>query len=268
MTPQGPNSQASRLVTSHSLLVTVLLTFHFSFLISTCGFDVEDPTPPSPPVWIQKSLPEEWPERGIDADELGGICLEWQPSQEEEVYRYYIYRATWYGSDDSLGDYVTLAKIDISEKSDHRFIDHLVVENNYYYYKLKSETQSGIISNYSDSVYYSLLPAIYSETMNPNGNNDLLGRNRALGWSYSNYNELEDFTITVLSAENILVIRANVFPTNYVGNTEIWYIPDQILLDSGMVYKWRVDSGANYLNFRETSGSESTWAKFMYVDDT
>ena len=54
----------------------VHLTFSLSLLTIQCGLNIEDSTPPSPPVWVQKSLPEEWPEPGIDAHESGGIFLE------------------------------------------------------------------------------------------------------------------------------------------------------------------------------------------------
>ena len=90
-----------------------LLTFNFAFLISACGLDVEDPTPPSPPVWVQKSLPEEWPEQGIDAHESDGIYLEWEPNPDEDITAYRIHRATLYAINDSLGDYGLLTTLEL-----------------------------------------------------------------------------------------------------------------------------------------------------------
>jgi hypothetical protein len=48
------------------LLICIPTMFFLIVLIVLigCGFDVEDPTPPSPPMWVEKSLLEEWPERG------------------------------------------------------------------------------------------------------------------------------------------------------------------------------------------------------------
>jgi hypothetical protein len=83
----------------------LILFFQISFLFFQCGLDVEDPTPPPPPIWVQKSLPKEWPERGIDAHESGGISLEWESNFSEEIVAYNIYRATWYELNDSLGEY-------------------------------------------------------------------------------------------------------------------------------------------------------------------
>ena len=90
----------------------LLLSLIFFNFIS-CGLDIEDPTPPSTPVWVQKSLPEIWPERGIDAHESGGIFLEWEPNPEDDIEAYSIFRAERFEEDDSLGKYELLTVIPI-----------------------------------------------------------------------------------------------------------------------------------------------------------
>jgi len=53
-------------------------------------------------------------------------------------------------------------------------------------------------------------------------------------------------------------------PHNYVGSLESWQFPDHILLEANKIYKWRIDIGGNYIEGRETSGAESSWARFLY----
>ena len=126
------------------LWLLALLTLNFALLISACGLDIEDPTPPSPPVWVQKSLPEEWPERGIDAHESGGIYLEWYSQPEIEIMAYHVFRATWYETLDSLGDYELLASLERGSIGSTEFVDEEISILVRYFYKLKAENDSGI----------------------------------------------------------------------------------------------------------------------------
>jgi len=259
-------SFSSWLARFHSI-VLLLIAFHFSFLIINCGLDVEDPNSPLAPVWVQKSLPEEWPERGIDAHESDGIYLEWESGPEEDIKWYNIYRATWYGINDSLGEYALLTRLETGSTPEMEYIDRSADIRTKYFYKAKAEDASGNLSQFSDSLVYSLLPQLNSEWMHPNGSTVWLNDNRALSWLYSNAIEMEDYYLTILGSTNEFVFRVAILPENYIDISESWQIPLDVPLDSGKIYKWRIDTGANYLNGRETSGSESIWATFLFAGD-
>ncbi len=242
----------------------LLLTFNFAFLISACGLDVEDPTPPSPPVWVQKSLPEEWPERGIDAHESGGIYLEWEPNPD--INTYIIFRSHYYEVSDSLGEYEELIRIENDFTTPMKYLDSEVTIGTDYYYKIKSMDISKNLSAYSDSLGYSLSPALSINTMSPNGASATLNINRSLSWNYSISLELENYCLTLLSQDNNLILRVVLSPTNYVDGPESFQIPDSIRLEPLQAYKWRIDTGAKYSNEIETAGSESQWATFLYPE--
>jgi hypothetical protein len=244
-----------------------LFAFNLSFIIIGCGLDIEDPTPPSPPVWSQKSTPGEWPERGIDAHESGGIYLEWESSPDEDILAYNIYRAIWYDVNDSLGDYDLITRLELVSTPELNYIDKVAYQSIRYFYKLKSQDASENYSEYSDSLIYSLLHAIRSSSMNPNGIIDTLGADRLLSWTYRYSTEMEDYSITVLTEQSEAVTRVRLSPGNYIGRSESWQIPAEIELDPDHVYKWRIDAGARYVDGNETAGSESQWATFLYVGE-
>ena len=241
----------------------LLLTFHFSLLVfNSCGLDIEDSTPPSPPVWVEKSLPEEWPERGIDAHESGGIFLEWEPSPiEENVTSYLLYRAEYFEAEDSLGDFGIISTLMV-ESSAPEYIDRNATRGHRYHYVLIAEDVSMNQSTSSDTLSY--IVGFAAGGMLPNGISMPLESDRKLQWYYSYQIAMENYTMTILNAENVLILRHELLPGNYIGNTEYFTIPDTIILKSGEVYKWRVDMGAQYLEGCETVGSESPWATFLY----
>jgi hypothetical protein len=255
------------LCTCKYLTLGLLFTFHFSLLtVQSCGLDVEDPTPPSPPVWVQKSLPEEWPEQGIDAHESGGIFLQWETDLEDNIKTYFIYRAYWHDIIDSLGDYVMIAIIRAKENSVLEYVDEQVVPEQKYYYVLKAEDETGIRSRYSESVFYTPLLRTPNSTMTPNGLESSLPLNRELRWRDFYDVKMEDYCITILTGTREFILRKLVSPGNYVGDWESWYIPDNIVLLEDAVYIWRIDNGALYSGGIETAGSESLWATFVYTD--
>ena len=169
MPKQINNWNCPQLVTRLLSLVTTLLIFNFAFLISGCGLDIEDPTPPSAPIWVQKSLPEEWPERGIDAHESGGIYLEWETNIEEDIVSYQVYKAEYFEVLDSLGEYTLLALLGKTKLQNFDYVDQIVSANVIYYYKIKAVDSAGNISNYSESMGYSVQAQISLNTMIPNG---------------------------------------------------------------------------------------------------
>jgi len=199
-----------------------LLVFNFSFLILQCGLDVEDPTRPSPPVWVQKSLPEEWPERGIDAHESGGIMLEWEANTEEDILAYDIYRAAYYDTQDSLGDYELVNRLESESIACSEYVDGQVNQHVRYFYKLKAEDTSGNLSEHSDSLTYMVTSIITLSELRPNGLSIALGDQRRLSWKYIYVVETEDYCITLLTQNNQFLYRERFQPGNYVGSTEYW----------------------------------------------
>jgi hypothetical protein len=262
------NPPTSKLVTHHFSLVTSILIFQFSiFNFQSCGLDVEDPTPPSPPVWVQKSLPEEWPERGIDAHESGGISLEWVSNAEEDISAYHIYRAQLSTMNDSLGEFESIYRLQKEPALSQHYRDSQVLLRTYYYYKLKAEDNSGFESAYSDSISYSLLQPLSFGHLSPNGLTDSLNSDRQLTWRYWLNIEMEDYCLTVITDDHTVLLRQILFPGDYTGRTEKFSIPNSIQLVPSQIYKWRIDVQARYIQGLETSGSESQWATFVYIHD-
>ena len=246
-------------------LSTFGLLFIFSLLIIGCGFDVEDSTPPSKPRWVPKSLPEEWPERGIDAHESGGIFLEWEPNPiEENVTSYLLHRAEYFELEDSLGDFELLSTLMLELSSASEYIDRSTTIDTRYHYVLIAEDASENHSTASDTLNYMCFAALRSDRMLPNGLSPPIGTNRELQWEYIHQVAMENYTLTILNVVNDLILRCELTPGNYIGYTEYFTIPDTIGLLSEGVYKWRVDMGAQYVAGCETVGSESPWATFLY----
>jgi hypothetical protein len=252
------------------LSIPLLLIFHFSFFIfHSCGLDIEDPTPPSPPVWVQKSFPEEWPERGIDAHESGGgIYLEWETLVESEIKKLHIYRAQYFDVEDSLGSYDSILQLEVEGITSSEWVDTQIETDVRYFYKLKSEDDANNLSSFSDPVSYRILRSVNSENSIPNGISSFLPSDRTLSWIYFFSIEMENYCVTVLSRGGEFILREIVLPGNYVGDTEQYTIPENILFEPSEIYKWRIDIGAKYLEGIETAGSESAWATFMYKGDS
>jgi hypothetical protein len=248
----------------HELLL-LLLTINFLFLtLQSCGLDVEDPTPPSPPVWVQKSLPEEWPEQGIDAHETGGIFMEWQSNHNQGIIAYLIYRAKYFEESDSLGEYVVLSRIETDLYTGLSYIDSDLLLGTKYFYKLKAEDNSENRSDFSESLGFSLLPQIPIGTMTPNGLLDTLDGEVKLIWRYDNNVEMEDYCLTLTNLNADCVFREVFNPGNYLDGTEQRIIPTSVVFEPGQIYLWRIDTGAKYVDGLETAASESPWATFLY----
>jgi hypothetical protein len=233
------------------------------FIFNFCGLDIEDPTPPSPPVWVQKSLPDEWPERGIDAHESGGIYLEWEINPEENIAAYIIYRSEYINTVDSLSDYTWIHRVKSVSNTPLEFIDSDITPNTQYYYKLKADDLSDNRSGYSDSCGYLVLPQITINQMEPSNQLENLDSNRLLYWHYTNSIQMENYCLTLLDLQNDLILRTVLSPVNYVNGSESWRVPDSIILMENQLYKWRIDTGANYSQGIESAGSESPWATFF-----
>jgi hypothetical protein len=219
----------------------------------------------SPPHWVQKSLPEEWPERGIDAHESGGIFLEWETNPEENIRAYLIHRAQYYEANDSLGDYEMLLRLEMVENNSSSHLDLDVSLKTKYYYRLRVEDESGNYSKFSDSLGFSLLPQVHISLMSPNGQGEILNGDRDLSWRYPIDVEMEDYCLTIVELNSNAVFRQSFTPGDYVDVNESKSIPVSFIFESGEVYKWRIDTGARYINGLETAASESHWATFLYI---
>lgn len=245
---------------------TLFILFWILLLINiqSCGLDVEDPFPPSKPQWVEKSLPQEWPEQGIDAHEDRGIVLEWFSPQNEGIVTYGIFRAIYYDTIDSLTDFIMISNVFNGSTTVIEYIDQNLDYSVRYMYRIQAEDHSGNKSEYSDSVSYKLLRSVLLQTMSPNGSQSDLESNRELRWGISVSFETEKYTITILDSQSNLIARETFNPNQYTGINEVWNIPSSIVLDSAQIYKWRVDISSDYANGRELSGSESNWALFRY----
>ena len=193
--------------------------------------------------------------------------MEWEPNLNDNIAAFLLYRAQYYETEDSLGDFDQINRLDMSENNELNFLDSDVQLNTQYFYALKAEDISNNVSDFLDTLDYTLLPGISLATMSPNGLSDTLSLDRTLSWRYRYQVAMEDYCLTILSSDNNLVMRAVFNPGNYVGGVESWKIPPVITLDSGIVYNWRIDTGALYSGQRERSGSESPWATFLYVGE-
>ena len=236
-------------------------------LIFSCGLDVEDATPPEAPVWVPKSAPIEWPETGIDAHESGGIVLEWF-GDDEDIELYRLFRAEYVQPGDSLSDFVLLEDVSVENVlSQHSYLDNTTQANIRYAYYLKARDHADNWSEKSDTLEFLRLSAISSSSMTPNGVNDTLGPSRFLQWDYSYSIAMEDYVLTIVTMDNILVYRTQFTPSNYVGSKESFYVSDSVALESERAYQWRVDVHAQYVGEVESSSGESSWAIFTYMHE-
>jgi hypothetical protein len=256
---------SSSLSNFRHLSLGLLLAYNFSLMLSSCGLDIEDPKPPSIPIWVQKSLPEEWPERGIDSHESGGILLEWRQPDNESIDRYEMFRAIDYEETDSLEIYELVAQVDAEIIDTQSYLDQTAELRKRYLYRIKAINNSERESSISEAISYKLLPRITRTKMIPDGVSELLDNDRKLMWWYNFQIEMEDYTLTIISNSNELMYRTRVYPSSYVGDRESLNIPSSVQLSIGQIYKWRIDLGADYLLNVETTGSESEWAYFIYM---
>jgi hypothetical protein len=244
----------------------LLLIVQFSIITIQCGLDIEDPTPPSPLAWVQKSFPEEWPETGVDAHEDGGIFLEWEPPIDEGVDKFDLYRSQGLVSDSiEYLEFEFLASIPASDGVfDYR--DQQAERNNGYYYYIIATDQSGNKSEPSDTLFYYSMEPVKFSAMRPVGTTDSLIYPFRLHWIYPVEVAMETYTLTILTNEGDVCLRTVLVPLSYVSDMEYYEIQPGIDLDGPGIYSWRIDCNARYEAGVETYGSESKWAKFTFVE--
>lgn len=251
------------------------------FMVSGSCLDVpEDPEPPVRPEWVQKSLPESFDERGIDADNTGKerIVLMWYQNQEEDLAGYEIYRADT--SSDNTFKKIRFRDIFQVQGVDTMMFDDSVSNHVDYFYCIKARDISGNLSISSDTISYRLINA--PECISPV--NSTVEAGLAFEWMdlASNY---EFSTEYVIRLEN-MSLGQTVWTARF---TNIWYgyennnpvsfqffncsdqQPDNLIscntnlsrLVPG-VYRWKIKAISevdNSTNLDEASG-ESEWAYF------
>lgn len=130
-----------------------------------CPDYVEDPYPPSPPVFVDKTYPTDQTEQGIGAynfntetPEKNSIRLMWHPNAEDDLAGYKLYRAREVA--DEIEDFELIKIVDIAATLTGRdtfYIDTEPQVLRRYYYFLKSYDLAGNNSEPSDTVSYKLL---------------------------------------------------------------------------------------------------------------
>ncbi|MCK4641573.1 MAG: hypothetical protein KAU06_09545 [Candidatus Marinimicrobia bacterium] len=231
--------------------------------VSRCGESIEDPDPPTAPVWVEKSAPTDTIESGIRPYNDGnGILLEWHPNLEEDISGYKLYRT----GEDIENKFALIADINAFKISgaDTFFIDDLVQLNTDYFYYLKAYDQAENKSEPSDTIRYRLIEK--AEPLKPLGT--INNYTPEFEW-YDFTNVTYEYIIRVesfLSQEVIWISRIR--RTNYTDFLQkIFYNSDgsAVLnsLESGVTYQWCIKSISlvDNRNF-DIGGSISIWGYF------
>ena len=128
----------------------------FIFLIS-CSEEIK--RPPSP-IWVEKSLPADLEETGIDAHNVNliypdnnSIKLMWHYNPEEDIWKYHVYRTNQMDEENKPIDFSNI----LTTENDTSFYDEEVNYYVKYYYYLKAENFDGNKSDASDTISYELL---------------------------------------------------------------------------------------------------------------
>ncbi len=228
-----------------------------------CGKDIEDPVPPSTPVWVEKTAPESPVESGIDADPLGDyIVLQWHKNPDNDISGYELYRTSV--SSDSGFDHIADIDVFTSSGVDTFYIDDSVrLETNYFYY-LRAFDIAGNKSPRSDTIRYQIIEKV--DLTEPLGNiQELKPIFKWYDFSTVSY-EYVIKIINIKTKEVIWISRLS--RPNYGDLTQsVRYNFDnqaiQASLNSGSSYQWRVDAIALVdRNNVDLAGSESFWGYF------
>jgi hypothetical protein len=252
-------SHYSPLISSFRKTILALILFS----IGNCGIDVEDAEAPEAPLWVKKSAPIDWPERGIDAHEGGQIFLQWNASRDEDVGEYLLYRSLSDSKKDTLKHTALIANIESNSMEIYSYLDNEINELDYYAYWLIALNDAGNRSMNSDTLYYSVMPSIYYDTMIPNSLSLPVIPPIQFSWNPGYWVEMliQDFTITIIREDGVMIIRERFAPSNYVSHVETWVLPNTFDLEPSL-YHWRIDVASDYHGDVEAQGGESEWAAF------
>ena len=140
--------------------MTKLKLIFLCIIYCGCSEITEKQDIPSPPVWVEKSRPEDLEEKGIDAHNVNliypdrnSIKLMWHPNPEEDIWKYHVYRTNQMDEENKPIDFSNI----LTTEDDTLFYDEEVYYYFKYYYYLKAENFEGIESNASETIFYTLL---------------------------------------------------------------------------------------------------------------
>lgn len=255
---------------------TIGLLLMSCFLFWAGCEDVEDPNPPDRPWLVPKSLPWEYEEQGIDADDkVAGIRLEWYRNPDPELEGYIVCRALDTSETDELKFYAvdTVFAYSLNPTlSDTEYVDTDITFGTQYYYFIRALDISENKSAPSDTVCYILAPS-------PGDCRPNLAEKASVkpefSWKFSN-----DFQYSInyyyIRLENIttrqIVWFYGVPRFDYTGQGQsVNYNADnkaaEPALSPDYTYRWKVDAvGRQDPAGFEIEGSESPWITFQVKD--
>ncbi|MCD6233919.1 MAG: hypothetical protein J7K63_02615 [Candidatus Marinimicrobia bacterium] len=253
-------------------LLKILLLGFLLFSVFGCE-DVEDPNPPQRPFMVPKSLPWEYEESGIDADDkVAGIYLEWYRNPDPELEGYIIYRAPDTSETGEL-DYVAVDTVYTYSfnpaLSDTEYVDTDIEFGTLYYYYIRALDVSENKSDPSDTVRYNLTPS--PGNCEPNLSEKAPVKPE-FSWKFPN-----DFQYSInyyyIRLENITTRQTVWFygipRFDYTGHGQsVTFNTDgkaaEPVLSPNYTYRWKVDAiGRQDPAGFEIEGSESPWITFQ-----
>ena len=133
------------------------------FLFFACSSPIEDPDPPTQPVWVNKSSPDAIIEYGIDSDHSFGerIVLMWHQNFDKDLSSYNIFRGELFTNSNNISSiiYEKITTIDPTQNFglDTLYYDENINKYTTYYYYLIVEDLANNKSVPSDTISYKLI---------------------------------------------------------------------------------------------------------------
>ena len=133
------------------------------FLFFACSSPIEDPDPPTQPVWVNKSSPDAIIEYGIDSDNSFGerIVLMWHQNFDKDLSSYNIFRGELFTNSNNISSiiYEKITTIDPTQNFglDTLYYDENINKYTTYYYYLIVEDLANNKSVPSDTISYKLI---------------------------------------------------------------------------------------------------------------
>jgi len=244
-----------------------IFLFIICLLFSSCGENLEDPDPPSRPQWIEKSLPYDTTESGIDADPNGDvIVLEWLTGNEDDLDSYRIYRTS--GSTEE--DFILLDEMNANPVagSESEYIDENITVGSFYFYFIRAVDQAGNLSPRSDTLEYKITQKV--NILSPSGT--IATVKPTFQWA-DPVSASSEYVIRVeqFSPNRVIWLAGLTRQTYTVGEPQslvygagtVFYLA-QSELSRGVNYRWRLDAVTSFnRDNTEIAGSESNWGYFI-----
>ncbi len=261
----------------------------FIFILFGCPDYVEDPNPPAPPVFVEKTYPADLIEKGIGAynfntenPDKNSIQLMWHPNTEDDLAGYKLYRALEIV--DELTDFEVIETIDLSTTMSGRdtfFVDTTPAELKRYYYYLTAYDLAGNNSLPSDSISYKLLKKPHAFPIA----HGTTSRNLTFRWeehqldsefpqnSVIRINDEDDLTVWVC----LFYYPFNGYSFNFAPNGE--NVNEEVVIAFNGIegylppgrYFWKVEAlrlgnGISTDADMDYVGAESDWVEFILVE--